>query len=102
MAVKQNVSFTITAKPGPMTLTVNDVPFTITSQGTNWVAARDVAFSTCTVSIKMQINGVATEPYDMTITINGTDQEIKGTLKDDDLNKVTVLFPLTKFNLPCP
>src|ERR1700753_3367299 len=59
MPSTQNVSFNITAKPGPMTLFVNNVGFTIVSSGTTWSASKKITFPDCNIPVEIEFNGVA-------------------------------------------
>ena len=95
----QNVSFAISAKPGPMTLTVETVPFTIYTDGAAWTAQEDVQLNGPNVGVEIGLRGSVGQAYDMTMTINGVDQEIKGKLTIEGINEITNSYPLSTFKL---
>lgn len=97
----QTVSFNITAKPGPMTLFVNNKGFTIKSSGPVWVASKQITFTGCDINVDIEFNGIQGQAYDMVMTINQVDQEIKGNLAQDGINSLSPTFSLTKFNVAC-
>src|SRR5688500_15357926 len=99
MEIKRSTKIVISKRPGPTALLIETTPFALTAQGDEWVGRELVIYRDSSIDVLMIIRGQKGQEYEMTLTLNDEEKEIKGTLEKNGNNRITKQFRLSSFIL---